>query len=217
MIERAFEEARLHRENKELHRENKDSIIKFAIDQAVARRPQTAAESLYFIPEGVGVRSSLDIGGKPVDQLAADAKRVRTLSGYALDMMHNPKFTTLEEVTPQELIKLRVQDLGLTGTPTTTEVFERATHSRIGNTALELCRAEVGPHQAIADTEQPLNDWYYIAHKPITDRDGDPSVFGLERNAGGLWLDGRWAKPDYGWRPGDRLVFALRNIESVKA
>ena len=212
MIERAFEEARLHRENKELHRENKDSIIKFAIDQAVARRPQTAAESLYFIPEGVGVRSSLDIGGKPVDQLEAD-----TLSGYALDMMHNPKFTTLEEVTPQELIKLRVQDLGLTGTPTTTEVFERATHSRIGDMALELCRAEVGPHQAIADTEQPLNDWYYIAHEPITDRGGYMGVFSLERRADWFWLDGDWARPDGRWRPGDQFVFALRNIESVKA
>lgn len=229
MIERAFEEARLHKENK------RNAVRQFAIDramdllkaagvvdpaikdQAVDTKPQKAVEQpFYVISEGTGIRFTCDIGGKPVDQLEAEVKSVRKASD-ALNMMHGPKFTTLEEVTPQELIKLRVRDFGLTGTPTTTQVFERATHSRIGNMALELCRAEVGPHQAIADTEQPLNDVYYIAYEPITDRDGDPSVFGLERDDGGLWLYGPWAGPEGGWDPEDQLVFALRKIEPVKA
>ncbi len=186
------------------------------LDQAVATKPQRA-ESLYFIPEGVGVKWPLDIGGKPVDQLEAEAKSVRTVSRYASDMMHNPKFTTLEEVTPVELIKLPVSALGLPGTPTTRQIFERAPQCKVGDMTLELCRAEVGPHQAIKDTEQPLNDYYYIMHEPITDRDGDPGVFGLGRNADGLWLHGGWARPGNGWDPDDQVVFTLRKVEPVKS
>lgn len=131
--------------------------------------------------------------------------------------MHNPKFTTLEEVTLQELIKLRVQDLGLPGTPTTKQIIGRATHSRIGNMALELCRAEVGPHQAIADKDQPLGDYYYIMHEPAPGRSGDPRVFGLGRGGGGLWLHDYWANPDSPWPPDAQFVFSLRNFEPVKA
>lgn len=84
--------------------------------------------------------------------------------------------------------------------------------------ALELCRAEVGPHQRIADTEQPLNDFYYIAHEQITGRDGFPAVFRLGRHDFGLWLHGYWAKPEFKWPPEFQLVFALREIvEPVKA
>lgn len=230
MIERAFEEAQLHKGNK------RNAVRQFAItqarqileaagvvdptikDQALATRPQTAVEeSLYFIPEGIGVRSILEIGGKPADQLEAEAKSVRNVSGYALDMMHNPKFTTLLEVTPVELIKLPVSALDLPGNPTTKQIFERVPQCRVGDMALELCRVEVGPHQAIKDTEQPLNDWYYIMHEQVTDHSGGPSVFKLGRYADGLWLDGGWAGPDDGWGPGFQLVFALRKIEPVKS
>lgn len=184
----------------------------------LATRPQKEVEQpFYVIPESIGVRSTLEIGGKSVDQLEAEVKSVRKPSGYTLDMMHSPEFATLEEVTPVELIKLRVREFGLTGTPTTTQLFERATHSRIGNMALELCRTEVGPHQAIADTKQPLNDVYYIAHEPIADRGGHLRVFSLARDASGLWLDDAWALPGCGWDPGSRLGFALREIEPVKA
>ncbi len=132
-------------------------------------------------------------------------------------MIHNPKFTTLPEVTPVELIKLPVSAFGLSGIPTTEQIVERATHSRIGHMALELCRAEVGPHQRIKDTEQPLNDWYSIMHEPLSDRDGSLLVFSLARFALGLWLRGRWARPDGGWAPDLQVVFALREIEPVKS
>lgn len=174
-------------------------------------------QDFFVIPEGTGIRFTRNIGDKPADQLETEAKGVGTVSRYASDMLHNPKFTTLEEVTLQELIKLRVQDFGLPGRPTTTELFERIQHSRIGDMALELCRAEVGPHQRIEDTEQPLDDWYYVVHEPITDRSGDLRVFEVARDARGLWLDARWAGPDYEWPPEFQLVVALRKIEPVKA
>lgn len=211
MIDRAFEQARKHEDNK------KNIVKQRAIDRArdllkaVGVVDPAVEQPFYIIPEGIGIRITRDIGGKPVERLKTEAKKVRIVTEYALDMMYSPKFSTLEEVTSQELIKLRVQDLGLTGTPTTKEVFERAMHSIIENMALELCRADVGPHQAIVDIEQPLSDVYYIAHEPIAIRDGNLCVFRLGCNAHGLWLHGIWARPDDGWYPEDQLVFALRN------
>lgn len=178
--------------------------------------PSVAEHAYYAIPEGLGVRSTLEIGGKLADQLETEAKRVRDVSGYVSDMMHNPKFTTLEEVTPVELIKLPISALGLSGTPTTRQILERFPQCRVGEYALELCRAEVGPHQAIKD-KQPLNDWYYIMHEPISDRYGYPGVFVLGRHDYGLWLSGRWAKPGNEWDPGLQVMFALRKSESKKA
>lgn len=194
MIERAFGKARQH------------------------TRELSATEQPFFeIPEDLGIRFTREIGGKPVGQLEIEAESVRHVSEPALDMMHNLKFTTLEKVTPQELIELRVQDLGLPGTSTTKQIFERATHSRIRNTALALCRLEVGPHQAIADQDQPFDDYYYIMHPPLADRYGYLFVFALGHYGGGLWLHGAWADPGDRWPPKSRLVFALRNIEPVKA
>lgn len=230
MIEIAFTEARQHEDNKG------NALRQFAItqarqllgaagvvdpaikDHAVATRLQRAVEQPFFeIPEDLGIRFTREIGGKSVEQLETEAKSVRNVSGYGLDMMHNPKFTTLEEIILQELIKLRVQDLGLSGIPTTKQIVERATHSRIRNMALELCRAEVGPHLAIADKDQPLGNYYYIMHEPLTDRGGDPRVFALGRGGDGLWLGGDWASPGSRWGPESQFVFALRNIEPVKA
>lgn len=203
MIERAIEKARQYQDSK------RNARRQFAITQA--RQP------LFEIPEDLGVRFTCEIGGKSVEQLVTEAKSVRDFSMPVFDMMtHNPKFTTLEKVTPQTLIKLRVKDLGLPETPTTEQIFERATHSRIGDMALEYCRAEVGPHLAIADKDQPLG-YYFIVHEPLADRFGDKHVFRLERNKFGLCLNGGWAHFDRKWFPEDQLVFALRNIEPVKA
>ena len=228
MIEKAFGEARQHKDNK------RNAVRQFALDRAmdllraagvvdpaikdqvVATKPQTMVEeSLYFIPEGVGVRWALDIGGMPADQLEAGAS-VRNVSGGVVDMIHHPKFTTLPEVTPVELIKLPVSALGLPGTPTTRQIFERAPQCRVGDMALEFCRAEVGPHQAIKDIEQPLNDYYYIMHEPIAGRRGLPRVFELARDDDGLWLSDDWALPEGRWYPERQLVFTLRKVEPVK-
>ncbi|OGW74342.1 MAG: hypothetical protein A3J72_02985 [Nitrospirae bacterium RIFCSPHIGHO2_02_FULL_40_19] len=229
MIERAFGQARLHRDNKRKARQTAldramdilkaVGVVDPAIqDQVVATKPQRAVEQpFYMIPEGLGVRFIREIGGKSADQLEVEAKGVRTVTEYASDMIHNPKFTTLPKVTPQELIRLPVSALGLFGTPTTRQIFERAPQCRVGDMVLELCRAEVGLHQAIKDTEQPLNDYYYIMHKQLASRHGRLRVFSLERSADGLFLNGGWAEPDGRWDPRSQVVFALRKVEPVKS
>jgi len=44
----------------------------------------------------------------------------------------------------------------------------------------------------------------------LTDRNGNPKVFNLNRNEDGLWLNNNWAKPDNKWNPKNQFVFSLR-------
>ena len=46
--------------------------------------------------------------------------------------------------------------------------------------------------------------------KQITDSDGDPGVFRLERDDDGLWLRDDWAEPGGEWDPSSGFVFRLR-------
>ncbi len=103
------------------------------------------------------------------------------------------------------MVRVKVSDLGLTGNPTTDQIYEKA-----NSLGLDLCPAEVGPYQRLADKDQEMNTLYWIAMKQITDSDGHPVVFRLTRGTDGSWLLGRWAGPDGRWRPGYRLVFSLR-------
>ena len=41
--------------------------------------------------------------------------------------------------------------------------------------------------------------------------DGDPNVFNVERDDGGLWLNANYDNPGNVWYPDYRWVFALRN------
>jgi len=111
-----------------------------------------------------------------------------------------------EEAT---LIRLTVADLGFKNSTTTDQIYERA--QILG---LEPCPADTGPHYRLKYQNQPLNEWIYMGMKQITDSDGYPVVFKLERSDDGLWLDGSWAAPDREWGPDGRFVFRLRKSES---
>lgn len=49
-----------------------------------------------------------------------------------------------------------------------------------------------------------MDGWLYKI-----DRDSHPSVFELERNDDGLWLNTNWVNPINRWDPGLRLVFSV--------
>ncbi|MEK9175028.1 MAG: hypothetical protein AAB795_00375, partial [Patescibacteria group bacterium] len=53
----------------------------------------------------------------------------------------------------------------------------------------------------------PTTNWMLVAMKQITDRDGNPYVFDLDRDAYGLWLNNSWAKSTYEWNPCYEFVF----------
>jgi len=164
-------------------------------------------EHLYTnFPEGRIQRTKLEIGGMTVEQIKQELReRNINISAYAKDMLDSKDFTTLENPEEIDLVRLKVGDLGFTQNATTDEIYTRA--KELG---LELCPAEVGPHQRLKELEQPLDDWYRIAMKQIVDRYGNPVVFGLGRNDDGLWLGSHWAGPGSRWSPGDGFVFRLR-------
>jgi hypothetical protein len=104
-----------------------------------------------------------------------------------------------------KLVSFSVESLGFPNGATTKDIFDKA--KELG---LDLCPAEVGPQMRLQYTDQPLNEYLYIAMDPITDADDAPSVFGVECDDGGSWLDASDAKPEYRWSSYSRFVFVSR-------
>jgi len=163
-------------------------------------------EHIYTsFPEGQIRLDSIGIGGKSAQQLEREIEQIGKISPYAKDMLHSRDFTTLKDPTSLVIVRLKVRDLGFNEWKTTDQIYKRA--QELG---LDLCPAEVGPHLRLKDKDKPMNDWCYVGMKQIADSDGNPSVFLLAHDDGGLWLYGGWAKPGHGWRPGLEFVFSLR-------
>ncbi len=172
-------------------------------------------EHIYTsFPEDKIRKIDLTIGGQSkqafLDELKEkeDSKAIK-ISEYGKSMLGNKDFKVSKTPENLKLVRLKVRDLGFIGAATTEQVYRRA--QELG---LELCPPEVGPRLRLQYTNQPLNEWFLIGMKQIAGSGGRPNVFGLDRSAGGLWLDGRWAKPQHGWGPGREFVFRLRKLES---
>ena len=164
-------------------------------------------ENIYTsFPEGKIRRGPQEAGGKSNTNLENELRENKiNVGNYAEQMMNKPEFITLNSRQTFNLVYLKVSDLGFTSNPTTTELYERAEYF-----GLDLCPPEVGPELRLKYKDQPLNEWKYIAMKPIFDPDGDPCVFRLERGDDGLWLRSSWTRPDFHWSLVDEMVFCLR-------
>lgn len=169
----------------------------------------------------------LGIGGKNPSELEKLLKDAKIETGsFARSMIRNSEFTTLPEPTTIRLGMLSVADMGFEGVATTAQILGTKedideqgntapfTKGRIAELGFELCPPEVAVYQRLHDKNQEMNTAYWIAMKPIADSDGDPDVFGLGRNALGLWLLDDWASPDSRWLPGNRLVVSVPQVTS---
>ena len=133
------------------------------------------------------------------------------ISNYAKSMLKNREFVPGKNPEEATLIRLTVADLGFKSGVTTEQIYKRA--QILG---LELCPPDTGPNYRLKYQNQPLNEWLYVGMKQVTDPDGYPHVFKLERNDDGLWLLGAyWAKPGHEWYPDFKFVFRLRKSESL--
>ena len=164
-------------------------------------------EHIYTsFPEGKIRKSELEIGGKTAEELENELKEKNVyISSYAQDMLHSPDFTTLPNPEQIDTVRLKVSDLGFPGGATTDQIYAKAVEL-----GLELCPAEVGPYQRLKDTDQELYNYYWIAMKQITDRDGRPVVFSLNRRVDGLELGNYVARPVGRWISGREFVFCSR-------
>ncbi|MDP2676103.1 MAG: hypothetical protein Q8O83_00225 [bacterium] len=172
-------------------------------------------EHIYTaFPEGKIHKEIITIGGKDAETLIKEMREKKiNVSDYAEDMMASKDFTTLKETEDIVLIRLEVRDLGFPKNkyPTTDEIDKR-----IEELGLELCPAETGPHYRLIYMNQPMGEWIRIGMKQITDRDGYPDVFDLERDGDDLWLGSHWTGPAYEWDPGRGFVFRLRKLKPLK-
>ena len=171
--------------------------------------PDTLEHVYTSFPEKKIRRESVEIGGKSKEQLISEMEAQGiNISNYAKSMMDNPDFIVGSSREEAKLVRLTVADLGFKTSATIDQVFERA--QALG---LELCPPDTGPNYRLQYKDQPLNDWVRIGMKQISDSDGGPNVFDLERYDDGLWLGYDWAGPDDAWYPDYEFVFRFRKVE----
>jgi len=157
-------------------------------------------------PEGKIRRDSVEVGGKTGLKWLKELKQANIkINDEAEFMLKSQEFVASKKVENADFVRLTVADLGFPQDATTEKIFKRA--EEIG---LELCSADFGPAYRLKYQNQPLNEWFRIGMKPITDSRGIPHVFYLARRGVGLWLLSRWAKPVFEWIPVGQFVFRFR-------
>jgi len=179
------------------------SLVSGIFDRLV----QAGVEHIYTsFPEGNIRTKSIEIGGKAKDQLQAELVRTGVnISSSAQYVMSTSDFTTLPEAQMLNTVRVKVSSLGLYGPLTTDRIYERA--QELG---LELCPAETGPNYRLQYADQPLDEYFVIGMKQITDYNDYSNIFFLTRNANCLKLSVYPAGQDIEWDPWNEFVFSLR-------
>ena len=137
------------------------------------------------------------------------------ISDYARQMMHKTTttdeygtFTTTKETKIVDFVRCKVEDLFRDSkSHPFKEILSKA--KKLG---LELCESEDGPNYRLHYINQPQGEWIWMGTKQISDSDGCPHVFMLDRDGGGPWLYGRWAYPTNLWLPEDVFVLRLPSL-----
>lgn len=157
-------------------------------------------------PEGKIRFQNVTVGGKSPQELQEELIGGNfKISDYAKSLMASKDFHTFSDPETISTVRLKVRDLGLTGRPTTDQLYTRA--QELG---LELCPAEIGPHLRIAYKDQPMDEWLHIGMKQIADSDGSPNVFYLERDGREMLVGGALMEPGDTLDPRHEFVFSIR-------
>ena len=125
------------------------------------------------------------------------------ISGWGNDILKRISVSPKE--TEIHLVKMTVAELGLPSGGTRDQIYAKA--KELG---LELCPAEAGPQLRLQYQDQPYKEWILIGMEPITDSDGSPNVFGVERFSDGHWLNASYGNAVDFWNPERHWVFARR-------
>ena len=178
-------------------------------------------EHIYSsFPNGRIEKAEATIGTKTKEEIISELNAKETsnnpqekiyISDDARVMLQKPEFIVNSKSEKLNLIKLKVRDLGFSGSATTDQIYKRA--EELG---LELCPPEVGPHlrlnyEKVFSREQAKGEYLRIAMKQITDSNGNPNVFNVNRyDDGERWLGSYWAKPDNSGLPENEFVFSRK-------
>lgn len=166
-------------------------------------------EHLYTsFPEGKVKTFETKIDGKTKEELEKELKEKNiTVGDYAQQLLDSDDFKDSVKLSKNniediDLVRLTVGDLGFSNGATMDEIYKRAE-----DFGLELCPPEVGPQLRLSYSG---DEYLNIGMKQIAGRGGDPCVFGLDGDAGGLWLGTRFAEPARRWRADCGFVFRTR-------
>jgi hypothetical protein len=188
--------------------------------QAIHDGKEPAIPTLIVEP-GLAKWRSFLIGGVDKKALLKRVEAGFSVGNWAKDLMKRPTFTTQDAEEEIETIVLTPADFGYTRNPTTTELLDPTrlaewsaqNAERLDGHVVELLPAEAGPHIRDQYKDQPKDEVLWIAMERITDSDGDPNVFRVERRDDGeRWLYARWTGPDDQWNLDGRVVFRLRKV-----
>ena len=161
------------------------------------------------------------IGGVAKKPLLQRVKAGFSVSDYAEDLMKRPQFKTQDAEESIDTIVLTPADFGYERMPTTTELLDPArlaewsaqNAERLDGHIVELLPVEAGPHIRDQYKDQPNGEVLWMAMERITDSDGYPGVFAVERDSDGKqWLSTRWTDPGGQWGLDYRIVFRLRKV-----
>ena len=150
-------------------------------------------------------KEKVEIGGKSGEELITEleASEIK-VSDEVKCMMRSAGFVPCKDREKVTLISLTVADLGFSDRTTTDEVFRRA--QELG---LALCSADTGPCYRLQYTNQPLQEWLFVAMKPIISKSGEPQIFTIQHMGGGLLIDVFWASSKYVWDLGNEFIFRM--------
>ena len=141
---------------------------------------------------------------------APGAERKMQISPYSGSMLRNEtEFIPTTESKQMRFVRLTVADLGFPNGATFQQIIDKALEL-----GLEYCPPDAGPHLRLHLTNQPMNEWLTMGMEPITGSDRYPSVFDVERNDDGAWLNYDWARPGHPWFADDTFVFRSPQVES---
>lgn len=156
------------------------------------------------MPMKTKVFKTIEIGALPKQEILRQLEEQDIYtSTYAKELIEKMPEERIEKV---DLVKLTVKELGFTASAKWKEILSKA--QELG---YEMCPPEVGPILALNWDDQPKGTWAYIGVEPITDSDGYPLVFFVERHDDGKsWLYAFWVYPGIVWNLDYEIVFRLR-------
>lgn len=166
------------------------------------------------------VFKTLKIGGVPTKELVNKVeKSCEEVTRWVKDIMNQKAFVTAETQTDVNVVILTPTDLGFTSSPRTYDFMTKkfcaewsAKHLE-GGVVIELCEPEDGPQLRIQYEDQPNGEVLWMAMERITDSEGQPSLFAVERSPGGKrWLRTGKVSPDHTSDLEDLIVFRFRKL-----
>ncbi len=168
------------------------------------KMPDTVKYLYESFPETKIFKQSLELSTKTPEQYTKELiDNGNQIYSYAQQILN--KIEALKSPEQISLVSFSVEQLGFPNGATLQEIYDKAQ-----SMGLELCPPQVGPELRLSYTDQPNNEYLVIAMEAITDADGGPGLFGVDRFDSEPYLGNFYGGLGFRWRGNYRFVFRSR-------